>query len=365
MFNVPTKRETLKSTLLVFVVACFGDARIPVALRAHRDMPIVVSELSEMGARLVLVEENGRRYRFLSSSPSVVMDQEPVYGPKGRFVIFVSTREQTQKGKTDLWSLELQSKKVTRLQVGERVRDPSLGSDGWLYFSMMAEGETSFDLYRGRFVDSPVPRVEDVQRLSESDDDMRAPAQSMDGRIVCVRTSRESQESSLWQRLDGQSEWIEFGQETNAQTPMFLPGGELVFSAETARGDRDLFVYGSDGMRRKLLNEPLGDEIFPRVDVDGQRVFATSVLRANPGDVGGHLSLISFDIRAPLETLRVHFDPSDTQPRLGIALPPRKLDLKVLQNGPKYMDGLRRILLEKEVLREIEKDDKQGPRDDS
>jgi hypothetical protein len=223
---------------------------------------------------------------------------------------------------------------------------------------MVAEGESSFDVYRARFLEGPTPRLHDVERLSDIDDDMRAPVVSRDGRIVCVRVSGDNQKSSLWQRRFDQSIWSELGQETSAQTPLFLPRGDLLFSAITMRGDRDLFMLDRNGSRATVLDEPLGDEILPRVSIDGQSVFATSVLRANAGDVGGHVSLIWFDMHEPKSAPRILFDPSDTQARLGLALPPRTLDKKVLLGAPKYMDGLRRILLEKEVLREIKKSDK-------
>src|SRR5262249_33928202 len=128
--------------------------------------------------------------------------------------------------------------------------------------------------------------------------------------------------------------------------PAFMPDDQslVVVGKDRGRTDSDLFVVPVDGgERRKLVDDPLGDEVSPCVSIEGRFVFAGAYVR---GDDGRPLfsSIVFVDLSETPPRLRALQDPLPSS-RATVALAPAPLDAALLDRGPGYAESLRRLLV--------------------
>jgi Tol biopolymer transport system component len=298
----------------------------------------VVSEIGALGARLVVLDEDGdRQAALLRSAAGRVRDTNPAISPDGTSIVFESSRDRDD-GKTSLWIAPLALDAVpTRLTTGALDREPVWAPDGRSIVFARAVAE-HFDLYRLALADHR------LEQLTSAGGDEITPSVASDGTIVYCAITGEG--AHLEQRApDGSVKQLTRGPADAA--PAISPDGRWIALSRPimhhGMPDGDLWLMPRDGgTPTPLVELPISDESGPVWSADGRYVLATSAVRSV---ADGHV-IVSSVIAVDLATrhARILQDRSGYIPRLTPALAPRPLERTVLAGDPEYVPVLVRLL---------------------
>jgi Tol biopolymer transport system component len=303
------------------------EGRAPVAAR------IVVAEHGERGAHLVFVDERGRRVSDFTDPPAAPsIDVTPAWSPDGARIAFASSRGRGDPAATSLWVGP-----VDRSRPVERVTDDADAVDLWPSF---APDGHRLAFARARAHDRLGLAVLELatRAVRPLVADGREPCWSHRGDLIAF-----SRAGAVWVvRADGRDE----RRVTEGAAPAFAPddGALVLVARDPGRSDADLYLVALDGSgRRKLVDDPLGDEVGPRFSADGRFVFAGAFVR---GDDGRPLfsSVVFVDLSEAPPRLRALQDPLPSG-RATVELGPGPLDAALLDRGPTFAESLRRLMV--------------------
>jgi Tol biopolymer transport system component len=308
---------------------------------------LVVAEHAHRGARLVVVDERGRRVRELTTAPSTAsIDAQPAFTPDGRFVVFASSRARAAPDQTSLWVVPFAGGDAVRLTEGAAVDlNPAVSPDGRAVAFASTRGGT-LDLWLLALEadgDRP-PRAGELTRLTDDPGAELSPAWSRDGaRLAYTAAPRpREREEMLRDRGGGRATRLCAG-----EGAVFSPDdGSVVYAARAAgREDADLWLLSlAPGSAPRRLTDAISDEAAPRFSRDGRLVFATAIVRDDTRRAV--LSTLVFvDLDDPGAGMRALQEPIPTT-RNGADVAPLDLDLRALRGNPRYVDAVRRTLVE-------------------
>lgn len=305
----------------------------------------VVAEHAHRGARLVVVDERGRRVRELTAAPDhATIDAQPAFSPDGRFVVFASSRGRAAPEQTSLWMVPFAGGEPTRLtDDGAIDLTPAFAPDGkTLAFASTRGG--SLDVWLLALEGDP-PRPGRLVRLTNDPGAELAPAWSHRGaRVVYTAAPRpREREVMIVERAGGAPTPVVAG-----EGAIFGPDDQSVIYAARADGrdDTDLWRLALEpGATPRRLTDELSDEAGPRLSRDGRFLFATAIVRDDETRRAVVSSLVFLDLDDPAAGLRALQEPIPTT-RNGADVAPLALDVAALRANPRYADALRRILVQ-------------------
>jgi len=343
------------SCLLFLLSACSGargprEVRGPGAADAGLPPPpaqIVVAEHAYAGARLVLIDEHGRRVRELTDEPSTPsVDVTPAISPDGRLIAFASSRGRDKPADTSLWIVGMAGDvPPARLTTGDGVDlTPAFAPDGRrLAFASTRGGGLDLWILELEPGAGGLPAAGALRRLTDAPASEFQPAWSPDGELIAFTSASGKDATVRLIRPDGSG-----GRElVSGSAPVFArDGASLLFSAAgDARSDQDLWSIGLDGERRRRLTDAANsDEIMPRLSRDGRFLFATAIVR---NDAGRALlsTVVCLDLADPSAGLRALQETIPTS-RNGADVGPAPLDAEALRANPPYAEAVRRVLVQ-------------------
>ncbi|MFC4158971.1 S41 family peptidase [Chitinimonas lacunae] len=225
------------------------------------------------GGDIWTVPASGGEARLLVAHPAT--ESRPQWSPDGRRLMFASTRS----GNGDLYLLDLQDNRTTRLTFDDRLEQPGGWSrDGqWFYFASPARNiQRMNDIWRVN-VAGGMPQWVTGERYV----DQSYPAISPDGDSLAVaargfdqwwrRGGSHIDQSELWLRERGQYRRLS---EPGARDtwPMWDAKGQRLYFVSNRGGQENLWRRSRQGKAEKLTDFRQGRVLWPSIAWDGQSI---------------------------------------------------------------------------------------------
>ena len=339
--------------LLVLFFVSWSCATRPLPLKTSYGgvETFVVSEKTDLGIRLALLNQEGDFIRFIGHTPRPSIDRAPHVSPDGKRVVFLTNRRQTIDNLFEMWALDLETEESWPLLGSESVKSPMWSDDSKLYFLLQVDG--IFNVHKASVSEDHRSLGEPVQ-VSFFDVPCVSFSRDKAGRLVCGVNS-EQDGSSLWFAQCDTCDWKQMTGGPRDRTPAWGPDGDLYFSRQTEFGDYDVFVRTADGKVKNARRASLTDDFAPRLSKDGKTCFMTSVLRSKKD--GKILSNVVsfFDVSQPKGPVKVLFDKTVHKARYDVDFLSNVSHEHLFDSSPLLVDAFKTFMLEELVRRQNEK----------
>ncbi len=202
--------------------------------------------------------------------------------PDGRWMAFSEiVRQPNESYYSDLFLLDIETRKKVRLTKGARVMEPAISNDGRSIACIVNHDGTK-DLAilplppREEWKNiKPIP-ADSLRRLTDFADGTRCfkPRFSADGEWILYTRGRDLGRDIVLARSDGGGERILAGGAGDQRDPSYGPDGKWVYFAADETGIYNLYRVPVEGGRREALTNVAGGAFMPNVAEDGAVVYS-------------------------------------------------------------------------------------------
>lgn len=312
----------------------------------------IVSEKTDLGTRLALLNEDGDLIKYIGQTPNPSIDRSPRVSPDGKRVVFLTNRQLPDGKNYEMWLLDLATEKSWPLLKNKFIKSPQWGGESILYFLMQVDGV--YNAFKAKLDDEALGKPEQMSFFEEP---CVSFSRSENGELACGVNYVDGG-SLIWASKCDSCPWSQLTEGPNDRTPEWGNDGELYFSRRTEFGDYDVFVRAPSGEINNARRVALTDEFAPTLTEDGKICFMTSVLRS-PKSGKTISNVVSFFKTNQRDgDVKVLFDKSVHKARYDVDFLSGGSHKKLFKKSPRLQEAFKTTVLEEMVRRQSEEQTK-------